>query len=65
MHTQTRKSDTDTSRLHAIVARSQTIARRVSQVMHEVRASHLDDAFLATEKGMCYRCDDGPYKKRS
>ena len=65
MRAQVRKSDAGNFRLTAaIVSRSQTIARRVSQVMHEVRASHLDDAFLATEKGMCYRCDEGTPKKR-
>ena len=65
MRAQERKPDAGNSRLTtAIVSRSQTIARRVSQVMHEVRASHLDDAFLATEKGMCYRCDEVPPKKR-
>lgn len=65
MRAQLGKTDAGNSRLTAaIVSRSQTIARRVSQVMHEVRASHLDDAFLATEKGMCYRCDEAPPKKR-
>lgn len=65
MRTQIRKSDAGNTRLTSvIVSRSQNIARRVSQVMHEVRASHLDDAFLATEKGMCYRCDEVPPKKR-
>ena len=67
MPTQVRKTDSGNSRLtSAIVAGSQTIARRVSQAMHDVRSSHLDDAFLATQKGMCYRCDhdDPPPKKR-
>lgn len=66
MRAQPRKTESGNSRLTtAIVSRSQTIARRVSQAMQEVRASHLDDAFLATEKGMCYRCDEMPPKKRS
>ncbi len=66
MRAQMRKTDTGNSSLTtAILSRSQTIARRVSQAMHEVRASHLDDAFLATEKGMCYRCEEEvPPKKR-
>lgn len=65
MRAQVTKTDAGSSRLSAIVSRSQTIARRVSQAMHQVRASHLDDAFLATEKGMCYRCDEAARKKRS
>lgn len=65
MRAQMRKTDTGNSRLTtAIVSGSQSIARRVSQAMHEVRTSHQDDAFLATEKGMCYRCEDVPPKKR-
>ena len=68
MRAQVRKTEPGNSRLTtALVAGSQTIARRVSQAMHEVRSSHLDDAFLATEKGMCYRCDHDdqpPPKKR-
>ena len=66
MRTQVRKSEAGNFRLTtAIVSRSQTIARRVSQVMHKVRASHLDDAFLATEKGMCYRCEEEMLKERN
>lgn len=64
MRAQVRKTDTGHSRLATIVSRSQTLARRVSRAMDEVRASHLDDAFLATEKGMCYRCEEVPPKKR-
>lgn len=46
------------SRLTAvIVERSQGLARRVNRVVDEVRRCHLDDAFLATDKGMCYRDD--------
>ncbi|NNG05179.1 MAG: hypothetical protein HKM95_13935 [Inquilinus sp.] len=41
----------------AIVERSQGLARRVSRVVDEVRRCHLDDAFLSTDKGMCYRDD--------
>ena len=64
MRAEVRKTDTGNSRLAAIVARSQTLARRVSRAMDEVRSCHLDDAFLATEKGMSYRCDEDPPKKR-
>ena len=64
MRAQVRKTDTGNSRFSTIVSRSQNLARHVSRVMDEVRASHLDDAFLATEKGMCYRCDEFPPKKR-
>ncbi len=64
MRAQVRKTDTGNSRFAAIVARSQTLARRVSRAKDAVRSRHLDDAFLATEKGMCYRCDDETPKKR-
>ena len=39
----------------AIVERSQGLARQVSRAVHQVRCCHLDDAFLATERGMNYR----------
>ena len=64
MRAQVRKTDTGNSRFATIVSRSKNLARQVSRVMDEVRASHLDDAFLATQKGMCYRCDEFPPKKR-
>lgn len=65
MRTQSTRTDGRNSRLTtAIVSRSQTFAQRVSRVMQEVRASHLDDAFLATEKGMGYRCNHDPHQKR-
>ena len=57
------KSDMNESRFSMIMERSQFLARQVSRAVEKVRASHLDDAFLATNKGMCYRCDYEPIKR--
>ena len=56
MHKSNESKPTGNSRLTtAIVERSQGLARRVSRAVEQVRCCHLDDAFLATERGMNYR----------